>query len=484
MNESNVRKKPNSLAFRVTVLVGVTIFICLSIMNLIVIESIDQHFIEQDADELNEVFNAVQIKLVEAHEQNVLPSSILFQAVSGHHGVYYQVEDKNENTIFTSQDADLFAFPTKFKAQNKVIPSTLIIFNDGKYMLRGTKTNFELPTKLGPEMYTVTVASNMEFHMNYMQKLKRTLWGIVFLAGVITVFAARFAVYRGHSPLRQLSREIESITADKLDIRLDPLNVPIELTTLVDSFNTMLKRLEDGFERLSHFSADIAHELRTPITNLTTQTQVVLSNLRDSEAYIEILYSNLEEYERMTKMVSDMLLLAQAEHGLIKPNKDNVVVNKEIKALFDYFELLADEKKIQLILEGSNVELVCDKTMLRQALSNLISNAIRYSPENDKIIIKTKASSDLITIAIINHGEIIPKEHLTRLFDRFYRADFSRNRDGRGAGLGLTIAKSIVNINGGDIFAESSETNTCFTIIFKKDKISMLSNTGSTKDMR
>jgi two-component system heavy metal sensor histidine kinase CusS len=470
MSESNVLKKPNSLAFRVTILVGVTIFICLSVMNLIVIESIDQHFIEQDADELNEVFEAVQTKLGEAHEQNVLPSSILFQAVSGHHGVYYHVEDKNGNTIFTSQGADLSTFPTKFKAPNQVIPSTLILFNDGKHILRGTKLTIELPTKLGLERYTVTVASNMEFHMNYMQNFKSTLWGIVFLAGVITVFAARFAVYRGHSPLRQLSREIESITADKLDIRLDPLNVPVELSILVDSFNTMLKRLEDGFERLSHFSADIAHELRTPITNLTTQTQVMLSKPRDSEAYIEILYSNLEEYERMTKMVSDMLLLAQAEHGLIKPNKDTVVVNKEIKGLFEYFELLADEKNIQLILDGSNVELVCDKTLLRQALSNLISNAIRYSPKNDKIIIKTKTSSDLISIAIINHGDVIPKEHLGRLFDRFYRADFSRNRDGHGAGLGLTIAKSIVNINGGDIVAESSEKNTCFTIIFKKDK--------------
>lgn len=470
MSERNVLTKPNSLAFRVTVLVGVTIFICLSIMNLIVIESIEQHFTEQDADELNEVFEAVQNKLVEAHEDNVKPSSILFQAVSGHHGVYYHVVDKNDNTIFTSQGADLSVFPNKFKVQNQVIPSTLILFNDEKHMLRGTKVTFNLLTKSGPESYTVTVASNMEFHMNYMQSFKRTLWGIVFLAGVITVFAARFAVYRGHSPLRQLSRKIESITTDKLDIRLDPLNVPIELTTLVDSFNIMLKRLEDGFERLSYFSADIAHELRTPITNLTTQTQVMLSKPRDNEAYIEILYSNLEEYERMTKMVSDMLLLAQAEHGLIKPNKDTVLLSKELKSLFDYFELLADEKNIQLILVGSDVELVCDKTMLRQALSNLISNAIRYSPKNDKITIKTETSPDLISIGIINHGEVIPKEHLGRLFDRFYRADFSRNRDGHGAGLGLTIAKSIININGGDIIAESSEKNTCFTIIFKKHK--------------
>ena len=436
-------------------------------MNLIVIESIDQHFIEQDADELNEVFEAVQSKLGEAHEQNVLPSSILFQAVSGHHGVYYHVEDKNDNPIFSSQGADLSTFPTKFKAHNQIIPSSLILFNDGKHILRGTKIIFELPTKLGEERYTVTVASNMEFHMNYMQNFKSTLWGIVFLAGVITVFAARFAVYRGHSPLRQLSREIESITADKLGIRLDPLNVPVELTILVDSFNTMLKRLEDGFERLSHFSADIAHELRTPITNLTTQTQVMLSKPRNNEAYIEILYSNLEEYDRMTKMVSDMLLLAQTEHGLIKPKLDIIDVKKEMGELIEFFSVLADEKKVLIIMSGPSFNLLCDKSMFRQALSNLLSNAIRYSPENDTITVATSEEHDKKVVCISNHGEVIPSEHIPRLFDRFYRGDPSRKRDGQGAGLGLTIAKAIINVNSGDITLESSAEKTSFSVVFE-----------------
>tara|TARA_R110002153_G_scaffold52391_4_gene146926 strand:- start:1002 stop:2315 length:1314 start_codon:yes stop_codon:yes gene_type:complete len=437
-------------------------------MSFIVIESIEQHFIEQDADELNEVFEAVQNKLGEAHEQNVLPSSILFQAVSGHHGVYYHVQDKNDKTVFTSQGADLSTFPIKIKPYNQVLPSALLLFNDGKHILRGTKIAFELPTKLGLERYTVTVASNMEFHMNYMLNFKKTLWGIVFLAGVITVLVARFAVHRGHSPLRQLSREIESITADKLDIRLDPLNVPVELTTLVDSFNTMIKRLEDGFERLSNFSADIAHELRTPITNLTTQTQVMLSKPRDSEAYIEILYSNLEEYERMTKMVSDMLLLAQTEHGLIKPKLDNIDILKEVGELIEFFSVLADEKRVLIKMSGPNFKLLCDKSMFRQALSNLISNAIRYSPENDTITVATIIEHDKKIISISNHGEAIPTQHISRLFDRFYRGDPSRKRDGQGAGLGLTIAKAIVKVNSGDIIVESSADKTIFSVVFKK----------------
>jgi two-component system heavy metal sensor histidine kinase CusS len=302
--------------------------------------------------------------------------------------------------------------------------------------------------------------------MSYLTKFTRTLWSIILFAAVITIMAARFAIHKGHSPLRKLTHKIESISADQLDSRLNPLDVPVELSVLVQSFNTMLHRLEDGFERLSYFSADIAHELRTPITNLTTQTQVMLSKPRSNEEYKDILYSNLEEYDRMTKMVSDMLLLAQTEHGLIKPNKDVVAVNKEIKELLEYFELLADERNIKLVMKGPTIEIFCDKIMLRQALSNLISNAIRHSPNDDEVIVQTQSSQGSITIAISNHGEPVSKEHINRLFDRFYRTDPSRKRDSQGAGLGLTIARSVIKVNGGDIIAESSNQTTRFTIVF------------------
>jgi two-component system heavy metal sensor histidine kinase CusS len=301
-----------------------------------------------------------------------------------------------------------------------------------------------------------------------MDEFKKTLWLITLCAAVITILAARFAIYRGHSPLRKLSRKIETISADHLDARISSEEVPMELLTLVDSFNVMLQKLEDGFVRLSFFSADIAHELRTPITNLTTQTQVMLSRPRSNEQYTEMLYSNLEEFDRMTKMVSDMLLLAQTEHGLIKPNKENIDVNSEIKDLLEYFELLADEKNISLQLAGPTVTVNCDRTMLRQALSNLISNAVRYSPVDNDIVIETKETSERVSISVINQGETISKKHLARLFDRFYRADPSRKRDGQGAGLGLTIAKSVIRINGGDILATSSENEITFTITFSK----------------
>lgn len=437
-------------------------------MHEIVVRSIEQHFTEQDAGELNEVFVAVNKQLAESGLQKTSPADTLEDAVSGHHGVYYHVESAMGDVLYTSKEVDFSFYPEYARTYTSVKPEHLLLFKDSQHMFRATKLNATILIDNVETNFSVIVASNMEFHMTYMDEFKKTLWLITLCAAVITILAARFAIYRGHSPLRKLSRKIETISADHLDARISSEEVPMELLTLVDSFNVMLQKLEDGFVRLSFFSADIAHELRTPITNLTTQTQVMLSRPRNNEQYTEMLYSNLEEFERMTKMVSDMLLLAQTEHGLIKPNKENIDVNSEIKDLLEYFELLADERNISLQLIGPTVTANCDKTMFRQALSNLISNAVRYSPVDNDIVIETKETSEQVSISVINHGETISKAHISRLFDRFYRTDPSRKRDGQGAGLGLTIAKAVIEINSGKIKAESSNNHTIFEIVFEK----------------
>ncbi|WP_218310421.1 heavy metal sensor histidine kinase [Alteromonas antoniana] len=465
MNLKDLTKRPSSLAFRVTVFVGITIFLCLTLISLMVKQSIAQHFAEQDADELNEVFLAVKRKLNQAYTQGTSPSSILFQAVSGHHGVYYLVKNEANEIVFTSDSVDLEKYPGVAYEIEHITPSTLSLFFDGENMLRATEVIVPIQAAQSHKHYQIIVASNMKFHMNYMEEFEKTLWGIIVLSGIITILVARFAVYRGHSPLRRLSRKIGSITADKLDIRLDPTDVPVELANLVESFNAMIERLESGFERLSHFSADIAHELRTPITNLTTQTQVILNQPRSTNDYSEILYSNLEEYERMSKMVSDMLLLAQTEHGLVKPKAEVIDCHKEIGKLIEYFELLAEEKHIYIQLLGDNGEIMCDKSMFRQALCNLLSNAIRYAPDYAEVTVAIQMVHKEAQISISNPGPKIPETQLLRLFDRFYRADPSRNRDGQGAGLGLTIARSVLEVNRGRIRVESSEQKTTFTAI-------------------
>ena len=253
------------------------------------------------------------------------------------------------------------------------------------------------------------------------------------------------------------------VTAQQLSHRLPVDSVPFELAELAQSLNDMLARLEEAFIRLSDFSSDIAHELRTPVSNLMTQTQVALSRARSADEYRNILESNAEEFERMARMISDMLLLAKAENGLVVPNRETLDLATEVRALFDFYDALADEKGLQLRLEG-RAEVSADRLMLRRALGNLLSNAVRHASANTLLRVLVGDDADTVSIAIENSGEAIAPENLGRVFDRFYRVDPSRQRSSEGTGLGLAITRSIVLAHGGTIIAKSAGAVTTFTI--------------------
>jgi len=219
----------------------------------------------------------------------------------------------------------------------------------------------------------------------------------------------------------------------------------------------MLARLEDSFRRLSDFSSDLAHELRTPVSNLMTQTQVALARARTADEYREILYSNLEEYERLSQMTSDMLFLAKADNGLIATRTEIVDLASEVERLFAFYEALAEERDVRLVLAGEG-RARADRDMLRRAISNLLSNAIRHTPQHGEIRVTIgEGRAGQTELSVENPGPPIAPEHLPRLFDRFYRVDASRRKESEGAGLGLAIAKSIIEAHGGSISASSAE---------------------------
>ncbi len=201
---------------------------------------------------------------------------------------------------------------------------------------------------------------------------------------ICLMFLGWFAAWRGLRPVQKMAKVAEGISAQHLSERLEVENTPTELRSLAIAFNDMLDRLESAVEKLSDFSSDLAHEIRTPINNLMTQTQVCLSRSRDINTYQEVLFSNLEEFERLARMVSDMLFLAKAEHGLHLPNLQQVNLVKEVSALFDFYDAIAAEKGMSLEQSGSG-SIKGDPLMLRRALSNLLSNAIKYG-KSDSVI--------------------------------------------------------------------------------------------------
>jgi two-component system heavy metal sensor histidine kinase CusS len=311
---------------------------------------------------------------------------------------------------------------------------------------------------------TIVVAASMDFHLKFMSELRGLLWVTLGCSSLIILVSAWFAVQIAHIPLHRISEDIRNITSEKLNLRLDPDSVPSDLYELVTSFNSMLSRMDDMFQRLSNFSADIAHELRTPITNLTTQTQVSLGKTRGTEEYREILYSNLEEYERMARMINDMLWLAQADNGSLKTSFETLDPSVEVAELFDYLGAWAEDCNVSLKLVGSCPPILGDRAMLRQALTNLLTNAIRHSTPGTAILARLEGEGNHVRIVIENEGDNIPAEHLSRIFDRFYRVDRSRLRStvGSGTGLGLTIVGAIVAMHGGKVSASSENGKTAF----------------------
>lgn len=469
-------RRPASLALRVMVFVGITITLCLLLFGMIVQQSIEHHFAEQDANELQVIADSVRRSLsmplvskplISTHQSKQDHKALhrkLESALSGHHGVYFLVSDNLGKTVYTTPGPDLSAIARSVKPIKHIDADLLQHWQINQKTYRGAVLQMKTDTSGSNAVFTVVVAAATEFHMNFIVSFRQTLWVIMLAAIAITILTAWFAVHQGHAPLRHVSTRILGITSDQLHVRLDVEKVPIELVELASSFNDMIGRMEDVFHRLSNFSADIAHELRTPITNLTTQTQVSLSKARHVEEYREILYSNLEEYERMAKMVSDMLLLAQTDNGLLKPSFVDLNLSSEISALFDYFEAWVEENHVTLKLEGCALPVSGDRSMIRRALNNLLSNAIRYTPPGQTITVRLTTETGKVILTVENPGAEIPPEHLLRIFDRFYRVDPARQHKGDGAGLGLAIVKSIVEAHGGSISAASTSGRTTFNI--------------------
>ncbi|MDB5983785.1 MAG: ATPase [Pseudomonas sp.] len=310
----------------------------------------------------------------------------------------------------------------------------------------------------------LTLLLDITHHQHFLQRMQRLIWLTVGLSALATALLGAWAARSGLRPLRKMSEIAASVSASSLTTRLPQNNMPQELAELTQAFNAMFSRLEDAFQRLSAFSADIAHELRTPLSNLLTHTQVTLTRPRTADDYREALLGNLEEVQWMAQMVNDMLYLAKAEHGLLNPTRETLKLEDEVDAVLEFFVPLAEESHVQLSREGS-AALAGDRNMLRRALSNLLDNALRFTPVGGQVTLRINASGQHVQLSVENQGVTIPAELLPRLFDRFFRADPARHEGtSEHAGLGLAITQSIIRAHGGHIRCESAEGLTRFLI--------------------
>ena len=423
---------------------------------------LDAHFQELDAHDLHGKLTLIRnaLQASSAPPLSSTPFAVLDQSFVGHENVGVLLRDTEGRVLHVIHPEHF----TPAQQAGARLADTANEWTVDGHPHRGLAVRIDLPTAaVGSEAIDVLVALDLSHHAHFLATVRKATWAGVALAALVAALFGWFAAHRGLAPLRRVTDTARRLSARQLDQRLAVDDAPLEVRDHLDAFNGMLARLEAAFQRLVDYSADIAHELRTPISNLMTQTQVALSRPRTTDEYQDILASNLEEYERIARMVSDMLFLAKAEGNTLAHAGESIDLAHEADALIDFYEALADERQVRIIRRGQ-ASVHGDRLMLRRALSNLLSNALRHTPAGGEITIAIDADAIAVRMAVSNVGDPIDADQLERIFDRFHRGSTQRARHGEGAGLGLAITRSIVRAHGGEISAHSAEGVTRFAI--------------------
>lgn len=331
---------------------------------------------------------------------------------------------------------------------------------------QGLTANYETlsPSGNGAEVRVYTMPLSRDLPLNLQagmalrdvretqaQILRWLIIGFMLIA-ILAFGSGWFLANRALIPIRAITRTAAEINETDLSQRLDLTASEIELTQLVQTFNAMLDRIEQAFTRQRQFTADAAHELRTPLSIMQTGLDVILSQERSVPEYLTTLQSIREEVQRLSQLATTLLKLARADTREAQVIKQPVNLSLLLGAAADQFEALAEDKRITLKREiAAGLSVLGDEEGLLQVMLNLLDNALKYTPENGTVCVVAGYDRPHIQVTISDSGPGIPEADLPRIFDRFYRVDRARNRHHGGFGLGLAIAKQIVELHGGSI---------------------------------
>ena len=298
---------------------------------------------------------------------------------------------------------------------------------------------------------TVQIAIDVSQEEELLARYRLWFWGILLATSVLFPLVGYRIARHGIRPVEEIAATARRITSTNLRERILSEGYPSELALLADTFNEMLERLEESFERISRFTADIAHDLRTPVNNIRGEAEVALARSRTVDEYRDVLESSLEEAVRLSALIGDLLFLARAESPLTELTRESVNVGELLTTVRDYYEASATDAGISLVVNNGVVPLNAklDRSLMLRAVSNLVSNAIAHTPSGGSVTLAATNEDAAIRIEVSDTGAGIPAEALPRVFDRFFRVDPSRSKTSGGTGLGLAIVQSILTLHGG-----------------------------------
>lgn len=417
---------------------GALVFV---IMRHHLLDRIDQGLNEELSDVLSEVARAKT-----AADLTVW----LNRRFAGHAGFDFQI---------SRQNGERFFYNPRLAAKAWSLPRTSSA-KPGFYNLP-VESNYDWRVvhviAAGPDgQLTVQVGRSLAAFNRELNELLMTF----LLAGPLTLLAAvsggYFLAYRALRPMQEMTLAAKAISADRLADRIAIVNPHDEIGELGLTLNQMIERLERSFTEMQRFTADAAHELRTPLAIIRNETEVALRTSRSEVEYSQVLGNVLEEANHLSGVADQLLFLCRHDAGLSAPAQERIDLDQLLLELVNNMRLVAQEKQQSIILaENPGCHVSGDRAELLRLFYNLVDNAIKYTPAGGKITVSSSVTVDAVKVSVTDTGIGIPVEDIPRVFDRFYRVDASRGGEVTGTGLGLSICRSILRGHGGSIDVKS-----------------------------
>lgn len=321
--------------------------------------------------------------------------------------------------------------------------------------------NTEISLPSGNTKLELLVAIDSTPYMGTFDAFNKKMLVLTLLGACLVALLGYVISRAGMKPVNALSLQSGLIEPGVIGQRLDTQVLPLELQPLGASFNGVLERQETAWQQLENFNANVAHELKTPLTNLIGQTQLAISKRRSREDLEELLYSNLEELDRLTRIVNDMLFLSRSQSGQTPLLKEPVDLAVEVNKIIEYLEPNFHANSLNVNCIGSGQAHI-DRGLFHRALGNLVENAVQHATPHTTIVIKIEVKDRQASVSVTNTGETIEETLKANLFDRFFRADPSRSGSSARHGLGLSIVKAIATLHGGNTFVSSGDHHNTF----------------------
>ncbi|WP_175149587.1 heavy metal sensor histidine kinase [Paraburkholderia ultramafica] len=458
------RMLPITLRARLAVLVALSMSVFLALSELALYESLRNRIDLVAAEQMHGMMSALQAHLRAAHNVDEVARDTprWIDPLHGHRNMDLAIVDSTGQALVTTA---AFVRDPQILARRTIERPITIDSEDGKlrYLV------FDAP--LGESsIFSTRVAIQYDRSAD-LALLHHHAYTIVVIEVLGIVVAAAFAygiATFGLSPLRRLISRAEEMSTSRLAHPLPSLDTSGELKELELAFNGMLSRLNESFTRLSQFSSNLAHDMRTPLTNLQAAAQVALSQPRLAEDYREVIESSIDEYQRLSRMIEDMLFLARSDSAESPIKVCRLDANVEAGRVAGFYEAMAEDAGITVRVEGQ-ASVDAELLLFQRALSNLLSNALVSAPRGSEVIVKCVGQADGTTIEVSDVGKGIASEHTQKLFDRFYRIDPSRHNSASGTGLGLAIVRSIMDLHQGQCGVNSAPgVLTTFWLLFPK----------------